>query len=192
MPVQVRQNAMNQQQWEEHYRSATLRNPQPPDGLLTANRALLTGGLALDIATGSGRNGLFLAECGYRVIGIDRSTSAARFARMQAMAKRLPLEIAAADLLDINYGTERFDLIANFYFLERDIIPRIKQGLKIGGLVFFETFTSHGICRDDPRYRKFLIAPNELLGMFTDFFIMFYFECIRGEKAVASMIAKKI
>ena len=46
-------------------------------------------------------------------------------------------------MLDVDLGTEKFDLIANFYFLERDLIPRIKQALKPGGLVFFETFTSY-------------------------------------------------
>jgi tellurite methyltransferase len=183
---------MNEQQWEDHYRDASPDCLQPPDELLTANRLLLTGGRALDIASGSGRNALFLAQCGYRVIGIDRSVSAARFARALALQKGLRLDTAAADMLDINFGTERFDLITNFYFLERDLIPRIKLGLKTGGLIFFETFTSHGISRDDPRYRKFLIDPNELLTMFADFFIMFYFERVKGEKAVASMIAKKV
>ena len=95
-------------------------------------------------------------------------------------------------MLEVDLGTEKFDLIANFYFLERDLIPRIKQAIKPGGLLFFETFTSFGISRDDPRYRKFLIDPNELLTLFSDFFIMFYFERVRIEKAVASMIAKKV
>jgi len=183
---------MNQQQWEEHYRNAPVDRLQLPDELLTGNRALLTGGLALDIATGSGRNAMFLAECGYRVIAVDRAPSAASSVRRQALDSGLHLETAAADMLDVNLGSERFDLIANFYFLERDLTPRIKLGLKTGGLIFFETFTSHGISRDDPRYRKFLIDPNELLTMFKDFFIMFYFERIQGGKAVASLVAKKV
>lgn len=183
---------MNEQQWEEHYRAISAESLQTPDALLAGNRRLLTGGLALDIASGSGRNALFLAECGYRVIAIDRSPSAARFVRSQALKRNHRLETAVADMLDINFGTERFDLIANFYFLERELIPRMQQGLKTGGLLFFETFTSHGISRDDTRYRKFLVDPNELLSMFTGFFIMFYFERVKGEKAVASMIAKKV
>ncbi len=183
---------MNKQQWEDHYRGADSGSPQGPDELLAGNPALLTGGLALDVACGSGRNALYLAECGYRVIAVDRSPAAVRLARGRARSKGLQLEAAAADMLDVRFGDERFDLIANFYFLERDLIPRIKQGLKTGGLVFFETFTSHGIPRDDPRYRKFLIDPNELLTMFSDFFIFFYFERVKREKAVASMIARKV
>ena len=183
---------MNQQEWEEHYRTAAHFEPQPPDTLLTDNRTLLTGGTALDIATGSGRNAFFLAECGYRVIAVDRSESAALLVNKYARSRRLSIDAVAADMLDIHLGTERFDLITNFYFLERELIPRIKQSLKPGGLVFFETFTSYQIPRDDPRYRKFLIDPNELLTMFSDFFIMYYFERIKGSKAVASMIAKKV
>jgi len=183
---------MNQQEWEELYRTFSHDSLRPPDELLTGNRAFLTGGLALDIAMGSGRNAFYLAECGYRVIGIDRSESAARLARNIAIQKGFALETAAADILDVKLAKERFDLITNFYFLERDLIPRIKQALKPGGLIFFETFTSYGISRDDPRYRKFLMDPNELLSMFSDFFIMFYFERVRDKYAAASMIAKKI
>lgn len=183
---------MNEQEWEEHYQKASQSDIQPPDTLLTDNRKLLTGGSALDIAMGSGRNALFLAECGYHVIGVDRSESASQLAGTTARARGLSLDTVTADILDYDFGTERFDLIANFYFLERDLTPRIKQALKPGGLLFFETFTSYGISRDDPRYRKFLIDPNELLTMFDDFFIMFYFERVKIEKAVASMIAKKV
>jgi 2-polyprenyl-3-methyl-5-hydroxy-6-metoxy-1,4-benzoquinol methylase len=183
---------MNQQEWEEHYRTAAHSEPQPPDRLLTDNHTLLTGGTALDIATGSGRNAFFLAECGYQVIAVDRAESAARLVNQKARSRGLSVEAAAADMLDINLGTERFDLITNFYFLERELIPRIKQSLKPAGLVFFETFTSYQIPRDDPRYRKFLIDPNELLTLFSNFFIMYYFERLKGGKAVASMIAKKV
>lgn len=183
---------MNQQEWEEHYRTASHSEPQLPDTLLTDNRTLLTGGTALDIATGSGRNAFFLADCGYRVIAVDRSASAALLVNTYALSRGLSVDAVAADILDINFGTARFDLITNFYFLERELIPRIKQSLKPDGLVFFETFTSYQIPRDDPRYRKFLIDPNELLAIFSDFFIMYYFERIKGSKAVASMIAKKV
>jgi 2-polyprenyl-3-methyl-5-hydroxy-6-metoxy-1,4-benzoquinol methylase len=183
---------MDQQGWEQHYLDKEQEDLQPPDTLLTDNRTLLTGGTALDIAMGSGRNALFLAECGYAVTCIDRAESAVKLAEQTAKKRGLNLNAVQADMLDVDLGIEQFDLIANFYFLERDLIPRIKQALKPDGLVFFETFTSWGISRDDPRYRKFLIDPNELLTMFSDFFIMFYHERVRIEKAVASMIAKKV
>lgn len=183
---------MDKQQWEQHYQAKESDELQPPDTLLTDNRKLLTGGTALDIATGSGRNALFLAECGYQVTAIDRAESAVQLVRANAKKRGLYINAVTADMLDVDLGTEQFDLIANFYFLERDLIARIKQALKPGGLLFFETFTSYGIPRDDPRYRKFLIDPNELLSLFDDFFIMFYFERVRIEKAVASMIAKKV
>jgi len=183
---------MNQQEWEEHYLKTECSELQPPDTLLTENQKLLTGGTALDIAMGGGRNALFLAECGYQVTGIDRAESAVQLATTTAKKRGLNLDAITADMLDVDLGVEKFDLIANFYFLERDLIPRIKQALKPGGLVFFETFTSYGIPRDDPRYRKFLIDPNELLTMFSDFFIMYYYERVKGSKAVASMIAKKV
>lgn len=183
---------MNRREWEKHYCEASTETLRPPDELLTGNRRLLTGGRALDIAMGSGRNALFLVESGYRVIGIDRSESAARLARAASLKRGLDLETAAADMLDVRLGTERFDLIANFYFLERNLIEGIKRSLKAGGLLFFETFTSYGISPDDPRYHKFLLEPNELLSVFTDFFIIFYHERVKDQMAAASLIARKV
>ncbi len=184
--------AMNQQEWEQHYLDKTQDELQPPDTLLTENQKLLTGGTALDIAMGSGRNALFLAECGYRVTGIDRAESAVQLAHTTAQKRSLEINAVTADMLSFDLGIEQFDLVANFYYLERELIPCIKESLKPKGLVFFETFTSLGISHDDPRYRKFLIDPNELITLFSDFFIMYYFERVKGSKAVASMIAKKV
>jgi len=44
------------------------------------------------------------------------------------------------DLDDYQIEKDRYNLIANFYFLKRRLIPRIKKGLKKGGKVIFETY----------------------------------------------------
>ena len=48
-------------------------------------------GLALDVATGKGRNAIFLAEMGFRVVGLDISTIALEEARRRAAEKSLEI-----------------------------------------------------------------------------------------------------
>jgi SAM-dependent methyltransferase len=91
----------------------------------------------------------------------------------------------------------QYDLIANFYFLKRRLIPSIKKGLRKGGRVIFETYIleQKEIGIEGPKQAKFFLKPNELLRLFKDFRILFYREGIFREsgrkKAVASMIAEK-
>ncbi len=61
---------MNKQEWEDHYTTKAQEPLQPPDTLLTDNRELLTGGTALDIAMGSGRNAFSTADYGGPTAGL--------------------------------------------------------------------------------------------------------------------------
>jgi SAM-dependent methyltransferase len=102
-----------------------------------------------------------------------------------------------ADLDHYPLEEGRYDLITDFYFLDRRLIPRIKRGLKKGGRVVFETYLREhsALGLEGPRNPKYLLKPNELLKLFKGFRILFYREGIFREggtrKAVASLIAEK-
>lgn len=58
--------------WDERYRQQSAQ--KEPSGLLVEFARLLPEkGLVLDLACGGGRNSVFLAERGLRVIGVDRA-----------------------------------------------------------------------------------------------------------------------
>ena len=171
--------------------------PQPAVFLQEHAAMLGAGGTALDIAMGSGQNGVYLAQRGYGVTGVDRSRAAAALAQEYARDKGVSIDAVAADMLDWPFPENHFDVILNFYFLERALAPRIKAGLKKGGLLFFETYTLDQQRFDGPHNPDFLLKPNELLESFLDMFVLFYHERIEpngkgGYRAVASMIAKKV
>jgi tellurite methyltransferase len=188
----------NQRAWEEKYQIQSLADVPEPAAFLREHADMLgPGGTALDIAMGAGQNSVFLAQHGFAVTGVDRSGAAVAFARDYARGRGVSIDAVAADMLAWPFPENYFDVILNFYFLERDLAPRIIAGLKKGGLLFFETYTIDQDRFDGPHNTDFLLKPNELLESFLDLFVWFYHERIEpdgkgGNRAVASMIAKKV
>ena len=150
------------------------------------------------MATGEGRNAVFLAQHGFEVDAVDISEKGLK--KTRKLAREIGVKVNAL-LVDLdNYQIEkgRYDLIANFYFLKRRLIPEIRKGLKKGGTVIFETYLleHRTLAAGGPRQAKYFLKPNELLRLFKNFRILFYREGVFREggrrKAVASLIAEKL
>lgn len=187
---------MKEKQWEEIYRAKALEGMPEPAGLLRDYEHLLTGGSALDIAAGEGHNGIFLAGKGYTVTCVDRASSAVELIRANAARQGAAIQAVAADMLAYPIPENSFDVMLDFYFLERALLPGIKAGLRKDGLVFFETYTMEQQQFGGPHNPDFLLKPNELLLAFLDFFIIFYHERIDTSgsepRAIASLVAQKV
>ena len=100
---------------------------------------LLPKGKALDIAAGEGRNAVFLALHGCDVDAVDISPVGLTKAAAGQRDGRQDSPFLA-DLDTFVIPKERYDLIADFYYLSRRLIPRMKKGLRKGGKVIFETY----------------------------------------------------
>jgi tellurite methyltransferase len=148
-------------------------------------------GNALDIACGIGRNTHFLAEKGFLVDAVDLSDYA--LSQVKNMATINKIEV---DLDTYNLEVNKYDLIVNINYLNRRLFPQIKEALKSGGVVIFETFiVAHGDFAQ-PANPEFLLRINELLHAFIGLDIIYYEEKmdinLRGEKTkVASIVARK-
>lgn len=181
------------QRWNSRYSQPpreTFERPRPY--LVESARWLPAAGMALDLAMGLGGNAGFLIERGLRVIGVDISAVAARRAR-----KRYPeLMAAVIDLTRFHLPADRFDLIINFYYLQRDLWPAIQRALRPGGILIYETLMvdMRSIHPEiDPQY---LLQPGELRQAFPDLELLDYREGWtepenRHPKAVASLAARK-
>lgn len=183
---------MDERVWEDKYKIEALDDLPMPAALLQRNGHLIAGGKALDIAMGAGQNAVFLAAHGCDVTGVDRSEAAVALARQHAIHNSVILNAAVADILSYPLADNSFDIILNFYFLERTLLPAIKRALKSNGLLFFETYTIEQTHFGRPRNPDHLLKPNELLLAFFDLFIIFYHERVEEDKAIASLIAKKV
>ncbi|HIP20273.1 MAG TPA: methyltransferase domain-containing protein [Sulfurimonas sp.] len=148
-------------------------------------------GVALDIACGVGRNTHFLEEKGFFVDAVDISDYA--LSQIKDTKKIKKFEV---DLDTYNLEINKYDLIVNINFLSRRLMPQIKEALRDGGVVIFETFIiAHGDFTQ-PVNPEFLLRKNELLHSFIGLDIIYYEERndvnLRGEDTrVASLVARK-
>ena len=188
----------DQKRWDKRFGRKEFALGKEPNPLLKRHIHLLPKGRALDVATGEGRNAVFLAQKGFEVDAVDISEKGLKKARKLAREKRVEINTFLVDLDRYQIEKERYDLVANFYFLKRRLIPRIRKGLKKGGKVIFQTYLleHRTFGTGGPKQAKYFLKPNEPLRLFKKFRILFYREGILKEggkrKAVASLIAEKI
>jgi tellurite methyltransferase len=155
---------------------------------------MLPPGRALDLASGPGRNALYLASLGWSVVAVDSvaadsSAAAIRILRERAAALRLRVDTHVADLECGAFRIEpgAYDLICDFFYLQRDLFPRMREGVRAGGVVVAEIHL-----RDDQRHR-FVLEPGELWAEFHGWKILSYSEMPRAEhgQSSAKIIARR-
>lgn len=165
-----------------------------PARFLVDNIGVLPVGRVLDVAMGSGRNAVYLAKMGFTVYGVDISPENITNALVLAKKAGVTIYPEVGDLENGYRITEDFyDVIVCINYLQRSLVPHIKNGLRKGGVVVYETFTI-----DQPQFGKptnlnFLLKYNELLNMFHDFRCLRYREGIsENREAIESIVAQKV
>jgi len=156
--------------WERKYAAG---NPNPgfaPDPLLVRHNELLTGGgWALDVACGVGQNAMYLAERGYDAVAVDGSFTGLHHCRTALARSNLRVQLVAADLDRFVFLPEVFTLVIVFRFLDRRLIPQLKDALLPGGLMIYQTFNVNRLRSAPQMTRSYLLELGELAGMFQDF-----------------------
>ena len=185
--------AQDKEKWNAKYGSTDCLAGRDPADWLVLNTHHLSGqGKALDLAMGEGRNALYLATQGYEVLGVDISDAGVAQAKSLARRNQITIQTQVIDLDDYVIPENEFDLIACFYFLDRNLFPGIRKGLKPGGLLIYETFNVDYLHYS--RFKKdWVLEPNELLNAFSGWRILNYREVDdpKEEKAYASLLARK-
>jgi len=129
--------------------------------------AIAPGRRALDIACGEGRNSVYLARHGFRVTGLDISDVGLGKAERRADEAGVTVDFRQADLDGYEF-TEQYDLIVNFNFLLRELLPRAYAALAPGGLLIVDTImeSTETSATHNPAY---LLERGELARIFKDF-----------------------
>jgi len=169
---------MNHQQyakWEAHHRAAP--RPGAPEPSLIELMPLLPPGIVLDVAAGTGRNALALARTGRQVVAADFSAIGLRVLREAAARERLPIHPVCTDLEgELPFAAESFDAVVNINFLERAPIPRLKNLLRVGGMILFETFLIDQAATGHPRNPSFMLGHYELRQLLSEMELIRYRE----------------
>ncbi len=178
--------------WNERYARADLYHGVAPSPYLVERidsiAALTPGRRALDLACGEGRNSVFLARHGYTVTGLDISDEGLAKAARRAAAEGLAITFRRVDLDGYEFK-ERWDLIINFNFLLRDLIPRMVAALNPGGVIVFDTILATPAL-EGTHNPAFLLQPGELRAIFGRFpgRILHAEECPEGPAPTARLV----
>lgn len=155
----------------------------------------------LDLACGSGRNGLYLIENGIPVTFADvNPTAIEQVQQLVSMANNEQ----RADYWSIDFEQEgvlplagkSFAAIIVFRYLHRPLFEQIKQAILPNGIIIYETFTTEQAQLGRPKNPDFLLKRGELVDIFSDWEILHSFEGIIESKdgskqAIAQVVARK-
>ncbi len=183
--------------WDRRFSTGGAYIIKEPSPLLVENISIFPAGRALDIATGNGRNAVFLAERGFKVDAVDNSRVGLLLAKDLMKEKNVRVNIIFADLEHYVIKPERYDLIVNFYYLNRVLFPDMTAGLKSGGYLVFESLTTDDAGFSEAKNPDYYLEPNELSEMVSanDIRILFYTETEvslgNTMRNVAQVIAQK-
>jgi len=154
-------------------------------------KRLAPGNRALDIACGEGRNSIFLAQHGFATTGLDISDIGLGKAERLALEQGLSVDFRRVDL-DRYRIAEQFDVILNFNFLLRTLIPAEVAALAPGGVLLFETILESPelVASRNPEY---FLRYGELERIFSTYQgeILFSEESRDGEMPTARLLFRK-
>jgi SAM-dependent methyltransferase len=177
--------------WDARYRESP-GPAEPSDLLVSLGHLLPKRGRALDIACGSGRNSIWLAQRGLDVVGVDFAAEALRLGRELATRHGCSVTWLQNDVESFQFEISAYDIIACFNYRSPTLYPGVHRALRPGGWVVFETYTLDQLqFASGPRNPEHLLRPGELLMAFGDLRIAFYREVTEG-RALASLVAQKM
>jgi SAM-dependent methyltransferase len=164
-------------QWEKKYSSEGYEPNRNPSALLAEWLNDRSPGKALDFASGTGRNALYLAEKGYDVTAVEISPSAVELAEQAAREKGLIIKWIVADLDDYVIQ-EQYDLIViSFFYVNKTMTLAITNALKKGGILLYENhMLSPSSDEDEAHKHRFHLKPGELGQLFKGLNILCYEE----------------
>ena len=162
------------QTWDERYSEEGYAfGVNPNDFLVEANSSLPSGDV-LVLGDGDGRNGVFLAESGHRVVTVDLSEVGVKKAQQLAAQRGVNIDAQVADLETFAMGDEKWDAIVSIFChvptdLRRKVHRNIHKALKSGGVYVLEAYNKNNIGRGvgGPQTPDMTVELSELQKDFT-------------------------
>lgn len=181
--------------WNDRYRDADFELPGSAAPLLARSVDWLPDGRALDVATGTGRNALFLAERSYEVDAVDVSDEALATARDRADDRGVSVNWIQADLDGHPLATDAYDVVVVTFYHALDRLPDLKDALAPGGVLLYEHHLRADPSADrgpsDDRHR---VRSNDLLRACLDLTVLHYAERTRvrdGRRSAVAAVAAR-
>jgi len=170
--------ARKRDRWDARYAAGDRRHDVEPVPLLAAWLETQPPGRALDVAAGLGRHALVLARHGWSVDAVDISFEGLRILKERARQAGVAVNLIVTDLNRLSLRPASYDLIVQTFFLDRRLLPRLRQWVRPGGHLYIET---HLQGPGAPARHRYALRPGELRQHFGEWEILVYDEGMRAE-----------
>jgi len=158
--------------------------PSPELVTVVAAQLIPKEGIVLDVGCGSGNEALYLAHCGYRVIGMDVSEKAIMIAKEKTSEAKIQVDWRCGSVLDIPVEDNAIDFVNDrgccHHIHEDDrsqYAKELSRVLRPGGRIFlrgsaksefpFIAITQESIDKHFPQ-NKYLRGPVTEIALVTD------------------------
>lgn len=132
--------------WDERYDTTDFVYGREPNAFLAEVNEQIPPGDVLCLAEGEGRNAVFLAQRGHRVLAVDSSAVGLAKAARLAEESGVRIETETADLAEFAIAPGRWDAIVSIFChvppqVRRALHRKVVEGLRSGGLFILEAYT---------------------------------------------------
>lgn len=193
--------------WDARYQGDGFLYGTRPNAFLVEHAYLLDPGMrVLVVGDGEGRNGVWLAEQGLKVVSVDFSPVALQKAAKLALDRGVRLTTICADLTDWAWPLAEYDAAAAVYLHlpaagRRTVHRRLLAAVKSGGPILLEGFSPDQLAygTGGPKSPEMLYDAATLRADFADAAILNLEETVTqltegaghsGDSAVVRLVAR--
>ncbi|WP_416841637.1 class I SAM-dependent methyltransferase [Haloferax sp. DFSO52] len=165
--------------WDERFREGEYPTDPEPSPVLRSYVDTFPTGRALDVAAGTGRNTLFLANEGYDVDALDQSAVGLDIidSRADELGVGDRVQTVRADATEFEFPESTYDVITISFFRTLDRLGDIKEALAPGGVLFYQHhLQSTSPALVGPSTNRYRFQSNELLRACLDLTVLYYDE----------------
>jgi 2-polyprenyl-3-methyl-5-hydroxy-6-metoxy-1,4-benzoquinol methylase len=132
--------------WDKRYTEKNYAYGKEPNAYFKKIIDTLPPGKILIPGAGEGRDAVYAAKLGWKVKAFDQSNKGKDKAIALAAEQSVQIEFDVMNVLDFNFDSESFDLVASIFFhLPIDIgkyfLNNVHRSLKQSGHIILEAFT---------------------------------------------------
>jgi SAM-dependent methyltransferase len=184
------------QAWDDRYATGEYRPRAASGAFLDGWIDRFPAGRALDLACGTGRHALRLAEAGFDVTAVDISAVAIETAGAAAEERGLSVDWVVADLDTYPLPAGAYQAITVIRYVNRSLWPRLVEALAPDGWLLVEHHMQTILDVAGPKSSDFRVAPQELLTAFSALHVLLYEEVLEpadlddGRYALARIVAR--
>jgi SAM-dependent methyltransferase len=131
--------------WDERYSTEEFVYGTTPNAFLVSAIDRLPRGRVLCVAEGEGRNAVYLAQAGCKVLAVDASRVGLEKARRLARERAVHIDTLVADLAEFAIQRDSWDAVVSIFChlqpqLRKRLHRRVVAGLRRGGVLVLEAY----------------------------------------------------